>query len=61
VAGGMESMSNIPFMLLGARQGFKYGDQKMVDGVSHDGLSDAYSRKAMVCARYCYSSTRTYN
>ena len=49
MAGGMESMSQIPFMLQGARAGFKYGDQKLVDGVSHDGLSDAYSRQAMGC------------
>lgn len=38
VAGGMESMSTVPFYLYGLRSGVKFGDQKMVDGVIHDGL-----------------------
>ena len=38
VAGGMESMSRAPFLLPGARQGYKYGDQKAVDALVHDGL-----------------------
>ena len=38
VAGGMESMSNAPFLLEGARKGFKFGDQKMVDAMIRDGL-----------------------
>ena len=38
VAGGMESMSTVPFYLYGLRGGVKFGDQKMVDGVIHDGL-----------------------
>ena len=38
VAGGMESMSRAPFLLFGARTGWKYGDQKAVDGMIHDGL-----------------------
>lgn len=49
VAAGMESMTNTPFMLQGARQGFKYGDQKLLDSLSFDGLGDAYSKKAMGC------------
>lgn len=48
VAGGMESMTNIPFILAGARQGFKFGDQKLYDGLSRDGLADAYTGDAMV-------------
>jgi acetyl-CoA C-acetyltransferase len=38
IAGGMESMSNAPFLLPGARRGFRYGDQKLVDAMIHDGL-----------------------
>jgi acetyl-CoA C-acetyltransferase len=38
VAGGMESMSRAPFLLPGARQGYKYGDQKTIDALVHDGL-----------------------
>jgi acetyl-CoA C-acetyltransferase len=37
-AGGMESMSRAPHLLFGARAGWKYGDQKVVDSVVHDGL-----------------------
>src|SRR5262249_20459104 len=42
VAGGMESMSQAPFLLRGARQGWKYGDQKVVDAMIHDGLWCAF-------------------
>jgi acetyl-CoA C-acetyltransferase len=38
VAGGMESMSRAPHLLSGARAGWKYGDQKAVDAMIHDGL-----------------------
>ncbi len=38
VAGGMESMSNAPYLLPGARKGFRMGDQKVVDSVVRDGL-----------------------
>ena len=38
VAGGMESMSNIPFALPGARDGYKMGNQSVVDLMIHDGL-----------------------
>lgn len=38
IAGGMESMSNAPFLLKGARAGFKYGDQKFIDAMIYDGL-----------------------
>ena len=50
VAGGMESMSNIPYYIPKARWGHKYGDGKLVDGLHRDGLSDAYDHQAMgVC------------
>jgi acetyl-CoA C-acetyltransferase len=42
VAGGMESMSRAPFLLFGARAGWKYGDQKAVDAMIHDGLWCAF-------------------
>jgi len=38
VAGGMESMSNAPFLLQGARNGYKFGDQKITDAMVKDGL-----------------------
>jgi acetyl-CoA C-acetyltransferase len=38
LAGGMESMSQAPYLLFGARTGWKYGDQKVVDAMIHDGL-----------------------
>src|SRR5437879_13632222 len=38
LAGGMESMSRAPYLLFGARAGWKYGDQKVVDALVHDGL-----------------------
>jgi acetyl-CoA C-acetyltransferase len=51
VSGGMESMSNIPHYVMKSRFGFKYGDAKLVDGLAHDGLTDAYDHNAMgVCA-----------
>ncbi len=42
VAGGMESMSNAPYLLPNARTGFRMGHQQLVDSVIHDGLWDAY-------------------
>jgi acetyl-CoA C-acetyltransferase len=51
VAGGTESMSNIPYYLLKARFGYKYGNNELIDGLQHDGLTDAYNHFAMgVCA-----------
>ncbi len=51
VAGGMESMSNIPFYLPKARWGYKYGNGSLVDGLQKDGLTDVYNQQAMgVCA-----------
>jgi acetyl-CoA C-acetyltransferase len=42
VAGGMESMSNCPYLLPNARTGYRIGDQKVVDSMINDGLWDAY-------------------
>ena len=42
VAGGMESMSNCPYLLPNARTGYRLGDQKVLDSMIHDGLWDVY-------------------
>src|SRR5437773_11019936 len=42
VAGGMENMSRAPYLLFGARNGWKFGDQKAVDAIIHDGLWCAF-------------------
>ena len=47
VAGGTESMSNAPHYLPNLRNGAKYGDQTLVDGVLKDGLTDAYKKEHM--------------
>jgi acetyl-CoA C-acetyltransferase len=44
VAGGFESMSNAPFYLRGLRGGVKFGDQKVQDGLIHDGLWCAFGQ-----------------
>jgi acetyl-CoA C-acetyltransferase len=47
----MESMSNIPYYLMKARTGYKYGNGELIDGLQHDGLTDIYNHCAMgVCA-----------
>ena len=58
VAGGMESMSNVPFYMQNMRWGNKYGDVSAVDGLAKDGLTDVYHNYAMgnaadLCAREC--------
>lgn len=47
VAGGMESMSNAPYLLPKARQGFRYGHVKCLDHMAFDGLENAYDGKSM--------------
>ena len=47
VAGGMESMSNAPYLLPGARAGYRYGDATLVDAMINDGLWDYYFDEAM--------------
>ena len=58
IAGGMESMSNVPFYVPAMRWGNKYGDTAMVDGLAKDGLTDVYHKYAMgnaaeLCAKEC--------
>ena len=58
VAGGMESMSNVPYYAPAMRWGNKYGNVQFIDGLAKDGLVDAYDGKAMgnaaeMCATTC--------
>ncbi len=47
VAGGMESMSNAPFLLQGVRTGYKFGDQEMIDAMINDGLWCSFADRHM--------------
>jgi acetyl-CoA C-acetyltransferase len=47
VGGGMESMSSAPYLLPGARFGYRMGDAKMLDAMVHDGLTNPFSGKQM--------------
>jgi acetyl-CoA C-acetyltransferase len=47
VAGGMESMSNAPYLLQKARDGYRLGDGTLIDSMIHDGLWDAYENYHM--------------
>ena len=47
VAGGMESMSQAPHLLMGSRAGWKYGAVEALDHMAHDGLTDAYDGVSM--------------
>ena len=47
IAGGMESMTQAPYLLPGARGGYRIGDQKVVDSMMYDGLSCAFDQCAM--------------
>ncbi len=58
IAGGMESMSNVPFYIENMRWGNKYGNSVLIDGIAKDGLTDVYDGLAMgnaadFCAREC--------
>ena len=47
VAGGMESMTQAPYLLPKARQGYRYGNAEILDATFHDGLFDAFDKEAM--------------
>ncbi|MBH2003480.1 MAG: acetyl-CoA C-acyltransferase [Sphingobacteriia bacterium] len=58
VAGGMESMSNVPYYSPNTRWGNKYGNVSLIDGLAKDGLTDVYHNYAMgnsaeLCAKEC--------
>jgi acetyl-CoA C-acetyltransferase len=48
VTGGMESMSQAPYLLPGARFGFRMGDVKALDAMTHDGLTNPFTEKQMI-------------
>jgi acetyl-CoA C-acetyltransferase len=57
IAGGMESMSNIPYYLPGARTGYRLGNKEVVDGLINDGLWDIYNDQHMGnCGEACASA-----
>jgi acetyl-CoA C-acetyltransferase len=55
IAGGMESMTNAPYLLPGARAGYRIGDQKVVDSMMYDGLTCAFDQCAMGLATERYN------
>ena len=57
VAGGMESMTNAPYLLPGARSGYRIGDQKVVDSMMHDGLFCAFDMCAMGAGTEKYAAS----
>jgi acetyl-CoA C-acetyltransferase len=48
VTGGMESMSQAPYLLPGARFGFRMGDVQAIDAMTHDGLTNPFTEKQMI-------------
>lgn len=62
VAGGMENMSMVPHYLMGSRNGYKYGNVNIIDGLQYDGLTNVYDQQMMgSCAELCaeeYGFTR---
>jgi acetyl-CoA C-acetyltransferase len=57
VAGGMESMTNAPHLLAGARRGYKYGNGTLLDSMAHDGLFCAFDQVAMGESTERYNAT----
>jgi acetyl-CoA C-acetyltransferase len=62
VAGGMESMTNAPYLLPKARQGYRYGNAEILDATFHDGLFDAFDHvpmgEATESVQHRYTMTR---
>ena len=57
VAGGMESMTNAPYLLPGARSGYRLGDQSVVDSMMYDGLFCAFDQVAMGAGTEKYAAS----
>ncbi len=57
VAGGMESMTQAPYLLPGARAGYRIGDQKVVDSMMYDGLFCAFDQVAMGAGTERYAAS----
>lgn len=58
IAGGMESMTNAPYLLPGARAGYRIGDQKVIDAMMYDGLTCAFEACAMGLSTDRYNAGR---
>ncbi|MFC4354097.1 acetyl-CoA C-acetyltransferase [Chryseomicrobium palamuruense] len=61
VAGGMESMSNAPYYLPKAREGFRMGDAQVVDGMVYDGLSCSFHPKNVHMGTYGNETAATFD
>jgi acyl transferase domain-containing protein len=61
VAGGAESMSNVPHYLPNMRPGAKFGNQELVDGILKDGLTDAYESQHMGLAAEACAAEHGFN
>ena len=57
VAGGMESMTNAPYLLPGARAGYRYGNQTVIDSTAHDGLFCTIEQRGMGDATEEYNAS----
>src|SRR6478609_8356316 len=57
VAGGMESMTQAPYLLPGARAGYRLGDQKVIDSMMFDGLFCAFDQVAMGAGTEKYAAS----
>jgi acetyl-CoA C-acetyltransferase len=57
VAGGMESMTQAPYLLPGARQGYRLGDKSVVDSMNYDGLFCAFDQVAMGAGTEKYAAS----
>jgi acetyl-CoA C-acetyltransferase len=57
VAGGMESMTQAPYLLPGARAGYRLGDQKVIDSMMYDGLFCAFDQCAMGAGTEKYAAS----
>jgi acetyl-CoA C-acetyltransferase len=57
VAGGMESMTNAPYLLPGARAGYRLGDKEVVDSMMYDGLFCAFDQVAMGAGTEKYAAS----
>jgi acetyl-CoA C-acetyltransferase len=58
IAGGMESMTNAPYLLPGARAGYRLGDQTVIDAMMFDGLTCAFDQCAMGLSTERYNNGR---
>jgi acetyl-CoA C-acetyltransferase len=58
VAGGMESMTNGPYLLPGARAGYRYGDDSLIDATAHDALFCAFDLRGMGASTDYYNKAK---